>query len=98
MQKRSPRERLYWLVDLLLANELPMRDFLREFEWTYTNELATGDLDTDEEQNFGKLFKVASWHGTAEDRLSEPLPVRTSDEDVRSAAAQAKAALRRRLT
>ena len=70
MQKRSPRERLYWLVDLLLANELPMRDFLREFEWTYTNELGTGDLDTDEEQNFGSYSGLRP--GTAPPRIVFP--------------------------
>jgi hypothetical protein len=97
VRRRTPGERLYWLVDLLMADQLPLRDFLREFEWTFTNEVGTGDLTVLEERHFRELFNVVSRYATPEERLQEPAPGQTTEEDVRAAAQRAKALLRHRL-
>jgi hypothetical protein len=97
MPRRGPGERLYWLVDLLMANQLPLRDFLREFEWTFTNEVGTDDLTALEERYFRELFSVVSRYATDDERLEEPAPGQTTEQDVRAAAERTKALLRHRL-
>jgi hypothetical protein len=94
---RTPRNRLHWLLDLLLANELTAESFCQEFGRTYVD-IADADLSAAEHQAFADLFSVTKLHATALQRLHDSYPGRKSDDDVRRAVQQAKALLRHELS
>ncbi|MDQ6884830.1 MAG: hypothetical protein M3077_11445 [Candidatus Dormibacteraeota bacterium] len=94
---RTPRDRLYWLLDLFLAAELDANRFSEEFGRTYVDILETA-LSATEHEVFGEVFSVTNWHATDEERAGDSYPARTSDNDVRLAVVRAKAKLRQALS
>jgi hypothetical protein len=95
---RSPRDRLYWLIDLLLANELSEERFSQEFGHTYVMDIEGGDLTSAERREFEAVFAVTKLFATAEQREFDSYPARKTEADIRLAAQSAKAALRPKLS
>lgn len=58
---RTPRERLYWLLDLFKTEQLDTEAFCREFERTYNLELNKADLISKEASAFAALFDKVIW-------------------------------------
>lgn len=93
--ERSPRERLYWLLDLLLAGAIDLLRFSEEFERTYVLDLSDSDLDDQERLAFERVFKAAAWFAPDHERAEPGGQSMTSGDEVLAAVVEAKEVLRR---
>jgi hypothetical protein len=92
--ERSPRERLYWLMDLVLADEIDTQGFATEFGRTYVD-IEESALTAEEHRTFAKVLKVAKLYAPVNPQVADTYPARRSDADVRQAVVAAKTALPR---
>jgi hypothetical protein len=69
MIERTPKERLYWLMHLLINNKIRPTDFCNEFYNTYEHEVDDKDLSKDEKE----LFMVVSQKGSRYSEFEEEL-------------------------
>jgi len=79
--ERTRRQRLYWLVDLLIASELAVNDFAREFDRTYLH-TEDGELTLAEEREFALLHRESGWYALPEDRGPGSYPHLRTEQDV----------------
>lgn len=89
----TERERLIWLMDLLLKGELSVERFCAEYEHTWNFEVDEDDLSREEAPLFEELFKVAAWYThVIEDRKN--YSGFKSESDVLDAVVRARQVLR----
>jgi hypothetical protein len=69
MIERTPKERLYWLMDLLINNKIGPTDFCNEFYNTYENEVDDQDLSKEEKE----MFMIVSQKGSRYSEFEEEL-------------------------
>lgn len=60
MHERTPKERLYWLIELLQHNEIELPRFCDEFSYTYNIDLDYDELTELESEMFRNLTDVTS--------------------------------------
>ncbi|AYB38245.1 magnesium and cobalt transport protein CorA [Brevibacillus laterosporus] len=60
VSERTPKERLYWLIELLQQNEIELPKFCDEFSYTYNIDLDYDELTELESEMFRNLADVTS--------------------------------------
>lgn len=84
MRERTPKERLYWLLDLYKNNKINTNEFCSEFHVTYDHDLDYEDLTSIEDELFEDLSRSASrFSERDEDHILYP-NVYSTEYEVRS--------------
>ncbi|ELK43837.1 hypothetical protein BAG01nite_39800 [Brevibacillus agri] len=83
MKERTPKERLYWLIELYQQNEIELPRFCDEFSYTYNIDLDYDELTELEREMFRNLAGIASrFSPFEEDHKLDPKAF-YKEEDVR---------------
>ncbi|MEK4297357.1 magnesium and cobalt transport protein CorA [Paenibacillus sp. FSL R5-0914] len=82
MVERSPKDRLYWLMEMLMDNTIEPSNFCDEFYKTYEHELEE-PLTSDEKSMFMLISKVGSRFSEFEDDLKNYPSVYTTEQELR---------------
>lgn len=83
MSERSPKERLYWLMELLIGKEIEASNFCDEFHQTYEHDL-NEELSEIEKNLFMEIsHKSSRFSEFHEDHLQYP-GVYVNDLEIRS--------------
>lgn len=70
---RTPRERLIWLMALLLGKSMSVDDFCAEYERTWNFQLNEERLSQSESELLKRVFDTVVWYTpVAEDRKNYP--------------------------
>ncbi|MNN71130.1 hypothetical protein D3C81_1870360 [compost metagenome] len=81
MGERSPKDRLYWLLQLLKNNQINLSVFCDEFHITYDHDLEYDSLTAEEDKLFEELARTASrFSENADDHFMYPNVYTTSEE------------------
>lgn len=83
MEERSPKQRLYWLIDLLLNGKIETSTFCNEFHITYDHDSDINEFSSEEIQCFGELAKLSARFSEFEDDLKKYPNVYTSEKEIR---------------
>ena len=71
--ERTPRERLVWLMNLLLGKRMSIDDFCAEYERTWNFQLNEESLSQSESELLKRVFDTVVWYTpVAEDRKNYP--------------------------
>lgn len=80
----NPKDSLIQAMEDLLSEKISVQEFCVTFERVWNFEVAPTEVTETEVAAFQKMFDVATWHGTDEDR--KQYPAFKDDDDVKNTA------------
>ncbi|MBM7111485.1 hypothetical protein SAM19_04905 [Brevibacillus laterosporus] len=83
MAERSPKQRLYWLIDLVRNEKIEIPSFCNEFHITYDHDSDIDEFSTLENQCFGELARLSARFSEFEDDLKRYPNVYSSEKEIR---------------
>ncbi|MFD2115269.1 magnesium and cobalt transport protein CorA [Paenibacillus yanchengensis] len=81
MKEHTPKERLYWLLQLFGSRQIDMDNFCNEFHVTFDHDTDYDELTSEENKLFEDLARSAArFSGSIEDHMNHPRVYTTEDE------------------
>ncbi|CAM3671104.1 magnesium and cobalt transport protein CorA [Brevibacillus invocatus] len=82
MGERTPRERLYWLISLFVANQIETDKFCNEFHITFDHDADHNEFSSLENKEFGELAEIAARFSPFEEDLKLYPNVYCDEKDI----------------
>ncbi len=87
---KDDKRRLYWLIELYLADEIDVKTFCDEVYYSYGQEIDAGTLNNVEKEAFKALYTVTDRFSPFESDFKLAPGVYKNENEVRDAALQAR--------
>jgi hypothetical protein len=82
LKERTPRERLYWLINLFLKKQIETDKFCNEFHITFDHNADHSEFSVLENKEFGELAEIAARFSPFEEDLKLYPNVYCGERDV----------------